>query len=82
MILIITILLILVGVSIIAYWVVYILQDRLPLGIRTLESGGYITFHILAEIITAVLCILGGVALVLNSKSGHLIALLGSGMLL
>ncbi len=76
------VLLILVGVMIIGYWIVYFLIGHLSQGLRTLESGGYIAFHILAEIITAIVCIMGGAWLVLNKNGGNLIALLGSDMLL
>jgi hypothetical protein len=75
-------LLILIGVSIIAYWLLYILQGHLPQGIRSIDSGGYFAFHILAEIITAIACILGGVGLVQHLRWGNLTALAGSGMLL
>ena len=77
-----SILLVLVGVSIIGYWIFYVLRGHLPQGLKTIESGGYIAFHILAEMITAILCIIGGVWLARNERVGPLIALLGSGMLL
>lgn len=75
-------LLVLVGVLIIGYWILYAIRGQLKQGFRTVESGGYIAFHILAEVITAILCILGGVQLALSLKIGTLTALLGSGMLL
>ena len=78
----ISILLTLVGVMIIGYWIVYFLKGHLAQGFRTIELDGYIAFHILAEIITAVLCVIGGVRLALDLNAGNLIALLGSGMLL
>ena len=78
----ISILLILVGVMIIGYWIVYSARGHLSEGFCTVESGGYIAFHILAEIITAILCVIGGIWLVSSLKWGNLITLFGSGMLL
>ncbi len=75
-----SILLVLVGALIIGYWVLYVRGGHLPRGIRTVESGGYIAFHIAAEVITAILCIVGGIWL--TQSTGRLIALLGAGMLL
>ncbi len=76
------ILLIIVGAAIIGYWIIFALKGHLPQGLRTVESGGYISFHILAEITTAIICIIGGIWLVLTLQSGNLVAIFGSGMLL
>ena len=78
----ISILLILVGVSIIIYWSTYILQGKFPQGVRTIESGGYFAFHVLAEILTAIASILGGILLVLQTKQGELVSFFAGGMLL
>ncbi len=75
-----SILLIIVGVLIVGYWVLFAVGGHLRQGIRTLESGGFIIFHIAAEIVTAALCIAGGMSLIGNR--GELVALLGVGMLL
>ncbi len=75
-----SILLIVVGALIVGYWALYVLRGHLPHGVRTVESGGYIAFHIGVEIITAILCLLGGIRLALDGDRP--IALLGAGMLL
>ena len=81
MILTIGILLMVVGLAMIGFWVFHISKGGLPQGIRTLESGGYLVFHITAELITGVLCMLGGLALILTLKCGIPVALFASGML-
>ena len=58
-----TIFLILIGVSIIMYWVFWIAKGGLKDGIRTMEYGTYITPHIAAEFVTAALCIASGIAI-------------------
>jgi hypothetical protein len=66
----------------IGFWAVHILKGGLPRGIRTLESGGYISFHITAELLTGILCLIGGIALTFESSWGMPVALFSSGMLL
>ena len=54
----------------------------MPQGIRTLESGGYLAFHITAESLTGVLCLIGGIAYALDKNWSYPITLLAAGMLL
>ena len=75
------ILLVILGLGMILFWVLHMAAGKLSQGIRTLESGGYIAFHITAELITGILCILGGLALMLTLKYGVSVALFASGML-
>ena len=75
------ILLMVVGLGMVLFWARHVATGGLPEGIRTLESGGYIAFHITAELITGVLCILGGLALALAIRCGAPVALFASGML-
>ena len=75
------VLLMIVGLGMIIFWVRHMTTGGLPQGIRTLESGGYIAFHITAELITGILCILGGLALTLTLKCGAPVSLFASGML-
>ena len=75
------ILLIIVGLGMVLFWVHHMATGGLPQGIRTLESGGYIAFHITAELITGILCIFGGLALMLTLTCGVPVALFASGML-
>jgi hypothetical protein len=75
------ILLIIVGLGMILFWARHMATGGLPQGIQTLESGGYIAFHITAELTTGTLCILGGVGLALAVSCGAPVALFASGML-
>jgi len=65
----------------IAFWVFHIISGGLPQGIRTLENGGYIAFHITAESLTGFLCVVGGLGIALSLNWGNLLALFASGML-
>ena len=76
------ILLTIVGLGIIGFWVLHIIKGGLTQGIRTLESGGYIAFHISAELLTGILCALSGITLALSLEWPPPVALLASGMLL
>ena len=75
------ILLAVTGVGMIGFWVVHIIKGGMPRGIRTLESGGFIAFHISIETITGILCLTGGLALVYSQAWANPIALFASGML-
>ena len=75
------ILLAVVGVGMIGFWASHIVSGGMPQGIRTLESGGFIIFHITVELTTGILCILGGLALALGIECGPPVALFASGML-
>ena len=75
------ILLTIVGVGMIGFWLVHILNGGMPDGIRTLESGGYIAFHISIELITGILCLTGGLALAICQAWANPIALFASGLL-
>ena len=76
------ILLSVVGVGIIGFWLIHILKGGFPQGLRTIESGGFIAFHITAEILTGIICLLSGLALALELSWAYLLALLAGGMLL
>ena len=76
------ILLAVVGAGMIGFWAVYVLKGGLTQGIRTLENGGFIAFHITAEVLTGILCIAGGTTLALSISLGIRVALLACGMLL
>ena len=76
------ILLAIVGAGMIGFWTVHILKGGLPQGIRTLESGGFIAFHITAEVLTGVLCLISGILLATSLSRGITVALLACGMLL
>lgn len=76
------ILLAVVGLGMIGFWAVHIFKGGLPQGIHTLESGGYIAFHITAELLTGVLCLAGGIALSFKASWSMPVALFSSGMLL
>lgn len=75
------ILLIIVGLGMIGFWTIHIISGKLQQGIKTLENGGYIIFHITIEIITGILCTVGGITIILTYSWGYLLALFASGML-
>jgi len=75
------ILLAVVGLGMIGFWARHIATGGMPQGIRTLESGGFIIFHITVELTTGILCILGGLALAMAIQCGPPVALFASGML-
>jgi hypothetical protein len=75
------VLLALVGVAMIGFWALHIARGGLPKGIVTVESDAYITLHIVAELVTAVACLLGGLALSLGLGWGPAVGLIASGML-
>lgn len=70
-----------VGIGIIIFWVQHIIKGGLPGGVKTNESGGYIIFHITIELLTGVLCVIGGLTLILGLSWNMPVALFASGML-
>ncbi|UCC17176.1 MAG: hypothetical protein JSU58_01115 [Dehalococcoidales bacterium] len=75
------IMLAIVGLGMIAFWVVHIVSGKMTAGIKTLENGGFIAFHISAESLTGILCIISGMMLAFSSSFGSSIALFSSGLL-
>jgi hypothetical protein len=75
------ILLTIVGLGMIGFWVRHIASGGMPQGIRTLESDGFIAFHITIELLTGILCMVGGLSVALNSGWGLPVGLFASGML-
>jgi len=74
-------LLVIVGLGMIAFWLLHIASGKMTAGIKTLENGGFIAFHISAELITGIICIIGGLMLSFSLGIGSSIALFSSGML-
>jgi len=75
------ILLTIVGLGMIGFWAQHMASGGMPQGIRTLESDGFIAFHITVELLTGILCMVGGLAVALNSEWGLPVGLFASGML-
>jgi len=69
---------ILVGLSMIGMWAFLLLTDQVPPS----EKPWAITFHLIAEFSTAVLLIVSGVGLWLNSEWAKRLSLISLGMLL
>ncbi len=68
-----------VGIGMIGQWIMFYLRDQIP----ELDTEPMrIKFHLAAELITAVVLILGGTALIANTSWGKDILLLALGMLL
>ena len=74
-------LLMIVGIGMITFWVLHIMSGKMTQGIMTLENGGFIAFHITAELITGIFCILGGLGVALSWNSGYFIPVFACGML-
>ena len=81
MVLVVSVLLVIMGLGIIFFWVQHIATGGLPQGVRTLESDGYIAFHVTAETLTGITCILGGLAFAMGLGWGVPVALVAAGML-
>jgi len=75
------VLLMLVGVGMAFFWFSYILKGGVSEGTHTLAGENYITLHITAELLTAVLCLSGGLALALDLGWGLPVGLFACGML-
>ena len=75
------ILLTVVGLGMIGFWVHHIASGGIPQGIRTLESEGFIAFHITVELLTGILCMVGGLAVALALGWRLPVGLFASGML-
>ena len=71
----------LVGVGMIGFWSVHVARGGLANGLATVESDAYIALHIAAETVTAVACLLGGLAVSLGLGWGPAVGLIASGML-
>ena len=66
----------------IAFWVMHILKGGLPDGVRTVENGGFIGFHVFIELMTGIACITGGVSLFIDAEWGPVLVPVAAGMLL
>ena len=77
-----SILLMITGFGMVGFWVMHILKGGLPQGIRTLENGGYIGFHIFIELLTGLLCLICGISIILSRDWSSPLALVAGGMLL
>ncbi len=70
---------ILMGICMIGMWIMFYTSDSIPeIQTKPIELG----MHILAEIITAVVLIIGGFSVLMNKRWGNQIYLLSMGMLL
>lgn len=70
---------ILMGVSMFGMWMVFYLTGSIPeIDTKPIELG----MHVLAETLTAVLLIVGGIGLMQNRKWGLAVYLISTGMLL
>jgi hypothetical protein len=76
------IILVLAGIGIIAYWVVYVMGGNMPQGLWTVVGGQYIAYHQAAEFVMALLAIAGGFGLLLGRGWGMATSLAALGALL
>lgn len=75
------ILLAVTGIGMIGFWAQHIARGGLPEGVKTTESGGYIIFHVIIELVTGSLCVIGGMALIFGIYWRLPAALIAAGML-
>ena len=76
------ILLSIVGIGMLGFWLIHITKGGLPQGIRTLENGGHIAFHISIELLTGIVCLVSGTTICLETAWAVPVGLLSCGMLL
>lgn len=74
--------LILIGVAIIGYWVLYALRGNMPDGLWTVVNNQYIAYHQAAEVIMALLAVAGGFGLLSGRGWGMATSLAALGALL
>lgn len=77
-------LIILIGLSIIAYWGFYLIKEKkMKFSLNYIETGDqYYVFHIFTELLTALICIISGILFFLDNPIGRNLGLVSSGMLL
>lgn len=74
--------LILIGLGVIAFWVTYVFRGHMPQGIWTVENNVYIIYHQAAEVLAALLAIVGGFGLLMGRGWGMATSLAALGALL
>jgi len=74
------VLLVITGFGMIAFWVLHIFKGGLPKGLKTVENGGYIGFHVVIELITGLVCVSSGALLLVGR--GPALMPIAAGMLL
>ena len=74
-------LLMIAGIGMIAFWMLHISSGKMTHGIKTLENGGFIAFHITAELVTGLCCIIGGLGVAISWDTGYFLPVFACGML-
>jgi len=80
--LIVSILLTLVGFSMLGFWGMWLAQGNLVDGVNTVENNNYIVFHITAESIAGLIAILGAIGLFIGWQWGRSLAFIAGGMVI
>ena len=75
------ILLALMSTGMAAFWILRTVSGGLQQGLRTLDRDNYIILHIVAELLTAVLCLAAGSAMIMQLAWGTYLGLVASGAL-
>jgi hypothetical protein len=75
------ILIIIIGIGMVFFWLSFIFNGGLPQGMKTMTGENYIVLHITAELLTAVICLAGGLALVSGLNWGLPVGIFACGML-
>jgi len=74
--------LLLVGLFIVGYWVLWIITGNLEAGVETTENGNLVLFRITADLLTGLLAAAGGLGLLFGQAWGVGTGYVGLGMLL
>jgi hypothetical protein len=75
-------LLAIVGLGMVGEWTMWLLQGNLTDGIYTVENNSFIVMNIFADILAAVLVLVGAVGLLLEQRWGRPVTLIGGGMII
>ena len=76
------VLLVLIGLFVLGYWAIFILQGNMAGGLWTVENNAYIVFHQAAGVIMALLALVGGYGLLRGRHWGVSVSLVALGALL
>jgi len=72
----------LVGLSLCGYWATQITSGFLYMGISMVREGAYITWHVIAELLTGILALVAAYLMLTNHSIGKRLGMFVSGMLL
>ena len=74
--------LIIIGLSICTYWLIQISGGFLFLGMDTVRDSSYITWHVVAELITGIIAVFAAYLMLIRHPTGYRLAMFACGLLL